>query len=298
MLADSLSPQGVRLTTIQATYPHAVHKDPLTHRALSRNARSFRATPPEILIEEIRRDPFIPEVFGHRVPGMGQRNEPIEGQNAIDQEIARQLWMEHLDSALQKAERYLGMDIAKQQVNFLLQDFCWITTIFTATEWDNFWALRADVTDPAAMPRPEVYKIANMMKDVYNSDHVIRELDMGQWHLPLVSDDELETYDGSVTWWEYWKKVSVGRCARVSYLTHNGVRDPGKDIELHDRLKGNGHMSPFEHPARPLGYWHIGESVEINPANYWSGNFRGWHQYRKTIPYEHNFAKMREFANA
>lgn len=297
VLADSLSPEGVRLTTVQATYPHAVHKDLLTHCALARNSRSFRATPPEVLLEEIRNDPFLPEVFGHRVKGMGQRNEPIEGQEAIDQELARALWMEHLESALRTAECYLdpALDIAKQQINFILQDFCWITTIFTATEWDNFWALRADVIDPMAMPRPEVFKIANMMKGVYDGS-IPEHLEVDQWHMPLVDRYESQWCweDDDTLEWNYWKKVSVGRCARVSYLTHDGKRDHQRDVELHDRLLRNGHMSPFEHVATPLTYWTERKDPGINPASTFSGKFRGWHQFRKDIPYEWDFGKMRK----
>jgi len=43
--------------------------------------------------------------------------------------------------------------------------------------------------------------------------------------------------------------VSVARCARVSYLTHAGVRNIGADIELYNRLISSGHMSPAEHCA-------------------------------------------------
>ncbi len=78
------------------------------------------------------------------------------------------------------------------------------------------------------------------------------------------------------------KKISTGRCARVSYLTHNGVRDLGEDIALHDKLLAGRltqspmHMSPFEHVA-----------MALEEGNKQSGNFRGWMQYRKQILGEH-----------
>jgi hypothetical protein len=52
--------------------------------------------------------------------------------------------------------------------------------------------------------------------------------------------------------WERLKKISAGRCARLSYLTHDGKRDYKEDIALHDRLVASGHMSPTEHLARPM----------------------------------------------
>ena len=59
------------------------------------------------------------------------------------------------------------------------------------------------------------------------------------------------------------------------------MRDLDADIELHDRLLESGHMSPLEHPARPLAEAELKESE-------WSGNFRGWRSYRKSISGEAN----------
>ena len=74
------------------------------------------------------------------------------------------------------------------------------------------------------------------------------------------------------------KQISVARCARVSYLTHDGKRDIDKDLELYARLiggSGTGHWSPFEH---------IAMSTESSSS---SGNLKGWIQYRKFFPNEY-----------
>lgn len=77
---------------------------------------------------------------------------------------------------------------------------------------------------------------------------------------------------------EILKQISVARCARVSYLTHEGKRDILKDLELCERLKGGsggiGHWSPFEHVAQAMDL----------PTQ--SGNFWGWKQYRKEFENE------------
>lgn len=296
ILKHSMSQAGVELVTFEVNYPHAVHKDVMTHR-WARNFQSFRALPPEVLIPILRTDPFIPEVFGHRVKGMGQRNEPIEGQEAIDQEFARQIWMDHVRDCIEKAEKFLSLDIAKQQTNFLLQDVCWIRGIITTTmpQLENFFGLRLalDPNTGQPMARPEVYKIAKLMQDAWKNS-VPEFVGDGAWHLPLVKDEEiLDTIPSPMTeahgmWapdWDYWKKVSVGRCARVSYLTHDGVRDPEKDIALHDSLLTNGHMSPFEHQGTPISEpWFDAENV---------GSFgNGWRQYRKFIPHESNYLRL------
>ena len=69
-------------------------------------------------------------------------------------------------------------------------------------------------------------------------------------------------------------RLSTARCARVSYLTHDGqVPDIDKDLDLYNRLVGAAplHASPAEHQAYPAKY--------AEP----SGNFTGWIQHRKLI---------------
>jgi thymidylate synthase ThyX len=144
----------------------------------------------------------------------------------------------------------------------------WHTAIVTATEWSNFFHLR---NNDAA--HPDIHQIAAMMQVLYEE---CKPLDVGYWayHLPLVYPEDYEAVPGMRN--EFWKMVSVGRCARVSYLTHEGKRDPQADVELHDRLLAAGHLSPFEHVAVPS---------MLNVAAF-SGNFRGWVQYRKMLPNE------------
>ncbi len=89
---------------------------------------------------------------------------------------------------------------------------------------------------------------------------------MGAWHLPLVLDDERATLP-----LEIQKKISAARAGRVSYLTHGGVRDVEKDVELHDRLMRERHLSPFEHVATPAA------------DTSFHANFRGWVQMRAEI---------------
>jgi hypothetical protein len=277
IIADSISPDGVRLTTFEVEYPHAIHKDIMTHRMLSRNFQSFRAYPPEKVIEKIKADPFIPESFDSRVKGMGQ-GDPLDEEQ---RERALCSWMSHVDHCIWTARDMIRMDMAKAQVNFILQDLTWIRGVITATEWDNFFGLRLAINPDTGKPfaRPEVYKIANMMKKAYESiDPWV--VNHGEWHLPYVGPDF--PWDGPEPDWDYWKKVSAARCARISYLTHDGKHDPEADLRLHDQLLGDHHMSPFEHQATPLRLFYKDEIPFV-------GNFQGWRQYRKEIPGEKCF---------
>lgn len=70
--------------------------------------------------------------------------------------------------------------------------------------------------------------------------------------------------------------LCVARCARVSYLQHDGTRSIEKDLDLFKKLRTSGHWSPFEHVAWAKGGRH--------------GNFTGWYQYRKFFAEENRTA--------
>lgn len=289
ILKDSLSPEGVRLTTFEVTLPRIVLAEFNTHRVFSRNSASSRAIPVKKNIQMVREDPFVPETFAQNKKGM-QAADPLAGWKTL---AAKGVWHGARWAAIRSASLLERLELHKALANRILEPFKWHTIIVTATEWDNFFALRTDSNAQA-----EIRKPAQLMKALYDW-YEPTELKYGRWHLPLLSDDEwADAVSGNEYRWEYWKAVSVGRCARVSYLTHDGKRDPDKDVQLHDMLKSNGHLSPFEHVATPLcsnrdhaidnylGALHVGHEA---PHGTWSGNFRGWHQYRKDIPNEANF---------
>lgn len=296
VLADSVSPDGVRLTTLEVEYPHAIHKDMMTHRMFSRNFQSFRACPPEKVIERILADPFTPDAFRKREKGMG------EGDSRFDQLRAVSAWNGHIEHSIETARKMIAMDLAKAQVNFVLQDLTSIRGIITATEWDNFWDLRMALDPETGRPmaRPEVYKIAAMMNKAYLLSQP-KLIGYDQWHVPLTDvndnwceDCAPENCFGCEGDWDKLKKLSTGRCARVSYLTHDGTRSYQKDIELHDSLKADKHMSPFEHVARPIeitGHMWVDEvdastrkstGAKVRGAD-WRDNFYGWHSYRMDV---------------
>lgn len=305
--ADSTAPSGVRLTTFEITFPRPFLAEFNTHRVFSRNSASSRAIPVEKMIERVMVDPYIPTSWGKNQKGM-QANEDV---SAAEAHHARTYWLRARDEAINRAQQLLNIGIHKQLTNRLLEPFLWHTAIVTATEWSNFFHLRNN-----AMAQPEIQIIARMMQQLYESNEP-KKLDYGQWHLPLVEREEMDAWvrDGLPTdnpdiqpelmarlmqKYNYWVAVSVGRCARVSYLTHDGKRDPAADIELHDDLLKNGHMSPFEHVARPADpnseadiklarfeHAHTDIPNAVNFKGYY-GNLHGWVQYRKMIPHEHD----------
>lgn len=284
-VADSISEAGDRLTTMEVTFPRMVLAEFNTHRMFSRNSASSRAIPFEKQLARIQDDPFIPSYWGANQKGM-QAEEEI---HHLHKPVAVGLWLESRDKAVSRAKTLHELGVHKQTVNRLLEPFMWHTVIVTATEWSNFFALRAN-----AMAQPEIRTIAEMMLEVYNTSQP-RLIKKGEWHLPLIQDDE--------RFWvieapEMIAKVSAARCARVSYLTHDGKRDLHADEQLYERLVSGGHLSPLEHVATPD--FHIENSLgspemvihrhwAVRP---WHGNFRGWKQLRKFVQHEDDFGKV------
>ncbi len=238
ILADSISPAGHRLTSWEVTFPRIVLAELNTHCMLSRNSASSRAIPVDKRIRAVTADPFIPEVFGSNQKGM----QPGAALAEEETQEARQLWEDAMDHAVLSAGLLAKLGVHKQYANRLLEPFSWHTAVITATDLDNFFHLRI-----SPLAQGELRKAAEMMLDCSNK--APRPLNYDEWHLPYVDPSEafnLETAGLDVA------KISVARCARVSYLTQNGVRDPAEDLVLYDRLVSSGHMSPLEHVARPM----------------------------------------------
>lgn len=258
IIADSIGPSH-RITTIAATFPRFVLAEFNTHRMLSRNAASSRAIPTGRQIEKAITHPYVPEQWGSNQRGM-QAGGEIE-----DTLRAAAIWREARDAAVRASAELFSLGVHKQLANRLLEPFLWTTVLVTATDWSNFFHLRTSND-----AQPEFKSIALLMQNAL-ADSEPRRMEAGEWHLPYVDENErlaLSQFSAA--------GISAARCARVSYLTHEGTRDTAKDVALCDKLLRDGHMSPFEHPAMCL---HV-------PARW--GNFIGWKQYRKFIPNEHD----------
>lgn len=277
--ADSIGPHGVRLTTFVVTFPRIILAEVNTHRMLSRNSASSRAIPVEKQIRKVLEDPFIPVSWGKNGRGM-QAKEELDERAA---EIARASWLASARLAVEQAQELLALGVHKQITNRLLEPFLWHTCIITATEWENFFALRCH---PDAQPEFQV--IARMMRDLYSA-HVPTQIAFGEWHLPFSDDFEpngfrLDSFpDGH---YPIVAKVSAGRCARVSYELHDGGRSMDEDCRMAHNLERAGHMSPFEHPAECIP---ASGEVAFNSFGSPLGNFRGFRQLRKFLPGERVF---------
>lgn len=258
ILSNSISPAGVRLVTFEWTYPRFIHAEVLTHRVFSRNSASSRAIPTRKFRERVLENPAIPCHWGANQKGMSADDE------VANTEQCEAWWLYSRHEAIDAHAFGESLGLHKQVVNRVLEPWMNITTIVSATEWANFFHLRR-----AKGAEPNIRRLADLAWEQFH-EYLPAFVPVGGWHLPLVDHEERERF-GIVE----LKKISAGRCARVSYLTHDGIRDPHEDIRLHDRLVAEGHWSPLEHQALSSG-------VGAKTANFGPG----WMQYRYEFPQE------------
>jgi len=136
ILADSINPQGDRITTMKVTFPRIIHSEIMTHRMFSRNSASSRAIPFKKMVKMVEENPFIPLAFQKNHKGM-QGTEYLENTYPLVEG-----WLKARDTAIQIAQGLANKGVTKQLCNRLLEPFMGHTVIVTATEWENFFELR------------------------------------------------------------------------------------------------------------------------------------------------------------
>lgn len=249
IILDSVSPYGSRITTMELVYPRFIHAEYLTHRAFSRNSSSSRAIPVQKMIDMVRENPVIPIHWGKNQPGM-QAYKEISDEEKLD---AISWWKFAINDACIIAEQLAKIGIHKQIVNRILEPYQHITTLVTATDWDNFFALR----DHEAA-EPHIRELARQMRKAMDESAPVER----DYHVPYAMDCDPDTMH----------LVSVARCARVSYKTFDGkTSEVADDIRLANKLLGSKpiHASPAEHQAY---------AEEGRHANY-----TGWKSYRNML---------------
>ncbi len=353
VVADSLNEFGNRITTMVVTFPRFILAETNTHRMLSRNSASSRAIPFRKMIENMFGEAglrFSPIAWQKDHTGM-QGTEYFTDPTEIAE--LNEIWDEAAKNALMSSTKLSDRNVTKQLCNRLLEPFMWHTVIITATEWENFFALRCPqyyyepenlyfrsrkdygekwfdcfgsgveeaidddikwLTTNKGQAEIHMMALAEAMWDAKN-ESVPVQLKAGEWHIPF--GDNLPKFQEFFDYTfpppvlhpgqmeDIKIKIATARCARISYTV---VGEEGKepnyenDIRLHDRLKASGHMSPFEHCAKAMSAdefnsrrnWAMAEDIDLfqqqdkqKMLSYgWSGNFRGFIQYRKMLPGE------------
>lgn len=270
LIADSLNvATGDRLTSFLLSYPRMIHAEVMTHRVFSRNAASSRAIPMHKFRCDVKSNPVLPGHWGANQKGMQAEAQLKGGQLAR----AKKLWTEAMQSALHIHETFEQIGLHKQVANRILEPWFHIQLLVSATDFGNYFALRCHKA-----ANPDIQDLADAMLYAYMT-HKPESKYPGMWHL-VFAEQELPSQASTAE----KLKICTARAARIAYKNFDGIIDFQSDIDLHDKLVQAGHWSPFEHCAM---------AMEPHAEDLWSGNFRGWKQYRKTFEGENRHPDLK-----
>lgn len=295
VIADSISPQGDRMTTMEIEYPRFILAELNTHRMLSKNSASSRAIPVKAMHEQISVAPAGPVFWGKNQAGM-QAKEELSGTNLTD---AMFIWQRAKQDALHWAWALADrVGLHKQIANRITEPWMTMKTVISGTEWANLYYLR-DHADA----QPEFADLAHKMHEAHlNSTPQL--LYPGEWHVPYIivsrdpSTGQLRYADsqGDNISAEDARIISASCCAQVSYRKNDDTLEKAQKIFKQLIFSKPAHASPVEHQATPMnissmGYneletWEHGVTHLSANGDLWSGNLRGWIQHRKLIPDE------------
>lgn len=293
ILADSISPDGSRMTTMEIEYPRFILAELNTHRMLSKNSASSRAIPVKAMHQHIRENTATPVYWGLNQPGMKAREE-VTG---ADKSWALYLWNKSRDMAIEFSEQMAELNLHKQVVNRITEPWMLMKTVISGTEWANFFWLR---DHPDA--QPEIRELAQQMHQAYDQSQPFG-LEPGEWHLPYVTTKRLSS--GEIIYLddddlpltlEQARIISASCCAQVSYRRSDTTFEKAKKIYYQLIESEPAHASPVEHQATPMDLptycnyepetWEPGVTHVSANGDLWSGNLRGWIQFRKLIANE------------
>lgn len=285
IIAHSISPDGITLITMEIEYPRFIHSELMTHRILSKNAASSRAIPIEAMHAHIISNTAQPIYWGANQAGM-QASKEIE-----DIPAAIRIWMRARNYAIACAKRLSKLNSHKQNANRITEPFMVMKTIISGTEWGNLFHLR----DHEAA-QPEFRYLVRLMRNALKESKPIL-LRKGEWHLPYVNsvrnENGIMIYlapSGEQLSLEDARKISAACCAQVSYRKLDDTLEKCRNIYSKLIESEPPHCSPVEHQGTPIdilsNMYQEGVTHITKDGMLWSGNFRGWIQFRKTIPNE------------
>ena len=297
VIADSISTEGIRITTFELEFPRIILAEFNTHRLFSRNAASTRAIPLNRQLEYLVNRYFEPSPFTKNKPGMVS-NEPVD-----DQEKSSIEWKKALSNTIEVVKNLDLLGVAKQHAGRLLEPFTHIKVVCTATEYDNFFWLRCH---PDA--QPEIQELANQMWEARENSIPV-ELNPDEWHVPYYKNGQWKPFmeksnvdhpeQGTGFTLQDAIAISASCCAQVSYRRLDDSLDKAR--EIYNKLLGETpHFSPFEHQSTPMGHSSnemYGVTHTDVYGNKWSGNFKNWIQHRQTLYDMYNLKFMTSSKN-
>lgn len=284
VLEHSISEYSVEAITMRIILPRIILAEFNTHKRLSKNTSSSRAIPILKMIKHVYDNMFFPVYWGANQPGM-QAKQELTG---IRLKLAKLAWRSAGVTATLFARTLNKIGVHKQITNRLIENFSYITVIFSTTDLLNFLALR---NHPDA--QPEIHALAEAIDQAWKSS-TPKLLKYGEWHLPLVTETEKRCLTI-----EKQRLISAARCASTSFQTVDGKDiDSVVALSIANKLTNSNpiHASPFEHQLTPdrlidIDYRISGSKQKYKTAKVWEqphlhGNTTGFIQFRKMIPNE------------
>lgn len=235
-------------------------------------------------------------------------------------------WEKAKQDAIFWSKAFYKAGYAKQVYNRGLETYQMMKTVISGTEWDNlFWLRNHGAADPSfeelarCMQRARDESTPQLLKageyhlpyvDSYWEQVFYRD---GTHNLQVfyIGDILSSSKQIEILYLEDAIKVSCARCCAVSFRNTDYGLEQSKRV--YERLISDSkiHGSALEHCATPMqpkttvkwgekehavnipqkpSTWEPGISHMDKEQNLWSGNFKGFVQYRKLIPNE-NYVK-------
>lgn len=290
LLQHSYSPDGISMYSFEVEIPRIILAEWNTHGMLNTNAQSSRAVPTKKLIEEVRRNPYMPSHWGKNQKGMQAYEEQDSPVNNMPKEA---FWDICVHSACDNAQAIEEAGYHKQIANRIIEPYSHTKLVVSGTEWNNFFNLRIHKD-----AEPNIREMAIKIYEITRSSAGVR-LYNGEWHLPYISMYRQEghmryVFDNQYVSLSDAIRISLACVAQVSYRSLN-THPAAIDRIYNSLFPSNGapiHGSPAQHLATPFkeaqckGDWQEGETHRDRDGYSWSAQLRGWCQYRKLIPNE------------
>lgn len=307
VICDSIAEGSTnRMTTFEIQFPRFILAELNTHGMLKKNTQSSRAVPVKTMLELYKDSCYVPAYFGKNKAGMSA----TEYLSAEENDAAIDMWLSAERSAryvVEKLSDKEGLNVHKQWAARLYEPFMYIKLVITATEWDNFFWLRDD--EDAA--QPEMVDLARKMQTA-REESTPMVLKPGEWHMPYVDCHcEFEDFadhkgkqvfqdaDGKVIDTDTALMISASCAAQMSY--RKADESVEKARQVYERLfwGSKPHYSPTEHQGRVMAGQKANLLERVFPSilekgvshmdrtgQLWSGNLKGFVQYRKLLEQE------------
>lgn len=289
IVADSLSPQGERLTSFLITFPRIILSEINTHRMLSKNTSSSRAIPFKKMVEAVQENPFIPIAWQKHHSGM-QGTEYFTDKTDIEWLVNNHLAAR--DYAVERAKAASDKEATKQLCNRLLEPFMWTTMLITGSQegWNNFFELRcpqylqqgktykskkeaieiahSKLSDKRGLPTTDLewlqinkgqaeIHIMDLAEKIYDAmnESTPKQLEAGEWHIPFEDKIDLSDFNfgmeaQSLTLQRYTREITkVKISTAMGARTSYTVVGDEKEVDYEKMIKLHDRLIKMRHDS-------------------------------------------------